>query len=93
MNNLLIGIIIGVLLGVIQAPALRHLKHPPATVGRGPVPRHAAIVTVNVHASGAAGVSRFGGEIAGDRPPRYVTSDVFRVDRTLAGDRPPRYGT
>ena len=40
----------------------------------------------------AAGVSRFGGEIAGDRPPRYVPRDVFRLDRTLAGDRPPRYG-
>ena len=28
MKNLLIGVIIGVLLAVIQAPALRHLKHP-----------------------------------------------------------------
>ena len=61
------------------------------TVVRGPVPRHASIVTVNVHASGAADVFRFGGELAGDRPPRYVTSDVFRLDRTFAGDRPPRY--
>ena len=40
-----------------------------------------------------SGVFRFGGEIAGDRPPRYVPSDVFRLDRTIAGDRPPRYGS
>ena len=47
------------------------------TVGRGPVPRHASVLTENVHGLRAAGVFRFGGEIAGDRPPRYGSSSVF----------------
>ena len=66
-------------------------RHLHVTVGRGPVPRHAQVLTGNVRGLRAADVSRFGGEIAGDRPPRYVTRDVFRLDRTLAGNRPPRY--
>ena len=70
----------------------RWIKPPTLTVGRGPVPRHAPVVTANVRGLWAADVSRFGGEIAGDRPPRYVPSDVFRLNRTFAGDRPLRYG-
>ena len=41
------------------------------TVGRGPVPRHASVLTENVHGLWAVDVSRFGRQIAGDRPPRY----------------------
>ena len=74
-----------------QAPALQK-KTPRLTVGRGPVPRHAPVFAANVCGLWVADVSRFGGEIAGDRPPRYVPSDVFRVNRTIAGDRPPHYG-
>ena len=46
-------------------------KRPPLTVGRGPVPRHAAVVTATLRGLWAAGVCRSDGEIAGDRPPRY----------------------
>ena len=35
------------------------------TVGRGPVPRRAPVLTANVRGLGAAGVFRFGGESAG----------------------------
>ena len=46
------------------------------TVVRGPVPRRASVLTANVHGLWAADVSRFGGEIAGDRPPRYGNRGV-----------------
>ena len=75
-----------------RPPPYGKKRHPPLTVGRGPVPRRAPVFAANARGLWAAGVSRFGEEIAGDRPPRYVPSDVFRVDRTLAGDRPPRSG-
>ena len=57
------------------------------TVGRGPVPRHASVFAETVRGLWAADGFRFSGTIAGDRPPRYGTSDVFRLDRTLAGPR------
>ena len=49
-------------------------------VGRGPVPRHASVVTANVRSLRAANVFRFGGEIAGDRPPRYEKGGGFRMN-------------
>ena len=42
-----------------------------ATVGRGPVPRHAAIVTENVYHLWASDVFCHVWKIAGDRPPHY----------------------
>ena len=83
-----------------QAPALRYREDFLAAetavfpVGRGPVPRHAAVYRM----------------IAGDRPPRYGNRTVSEpktgplyvgrgpvprrasVYRPIAGDRPPRYG-
>ena len=49
------------------------------TVGPGPVPRRAPVLAANVRGLWVADVSRFVGELAGDRPPRYVPSNVFRV--------------
>ena len=45
-----------------QAPALRFSRPPPFPVGRGPVPRRAAVYRT----------------LAGDRPPRYGENDGFR---------------
>ena len=76
-----------------QAHALRHLKHLSSQrrARACPSPR----IKRDRKRPWPLGCGRFpfGGEIAGDRPPRYVPSDVFRLARTLAGDRPPRYGT
>ena len=44
---------------------LRCIKPAFYTVGRGPVPRRAPVLTANVRGLRAAGVFRFGGEIAG----------------------------
>ena len=49
----------------------------PLTVGRGPVPRHASVLTETVRGLWAADVSRSVLGIAGDRPPRYGSSSVF----------------
>ena len=61
--------------------------------GTGPRPtlEYVQVLAANVRGLWAADVFRFGGEIAGDRPPRYVPRDVFRLERTLKGDRPPHY--
>ena len=50
-----------------QAPALRLVRPPAFTVGRGPVPRRASIGKTALLAFGF----RAGRVIAGDRPPRY----------------------
>ncbi len=80
-----------------QAPALRYPKRLPFTVGRGPVPRHAAIAGNSPRAMEPE-------TIAGDRPPRYgaqhgsflrrarACPSPCCVNRAIAGDRPPRYG-
>ena len=94
MNYLLVGIIIGVLLAVVafsvlteSCPPVREiitawdeLAETPPTVGRGPVPRRAPVLTANVRGLRAADVSRFGGKIAGDRPPRYGNRGVSARD-------------
>ena len=41
----------------------------PRTVGRGPVPRHAPVLTANVRGFWTADVSRFGRQIAGGQAP------------------------
>ena len=43
-----------------QAPALRCLKPAFYTVGRGPVPRHAWVVTATIRGFWVAGIFRFG---------------------------------
>ena len=59
---------------------IRNRKPSPLTVGRGLVPRRAPVLGANVHGLRAADVFRFGGEIAGDRPPRYEKSRVSSRD-------------
>ena len=46
-------------------------------VVRGPVPRHASLVTENGRAPGLRPFF-FGLRFAGDRPPRYVKEEGFR---------------
>ena len=76
-----------------QAHALRHLKHPASHRRARACPSPSIKRDRKRPWPLGCGRFSFGGESAGDRPPHYVPSDVFRLDRTLAGDRHTHYGT
>ncbi len=59
------------------------------TVGRGPVPRHAAILTENVCHLCLPGVFCHVWKIAGDRPPRYEKKRSFLSPMKNRGGQAP----
>ena len=64
---------------------------PPTTVGRGPVPRHASVLTANVHGLLGCGQFSFWRRARGGQAPALRSPRRFSFGSNTRGGQAPRY--